>query len=57
MECEVFLEYTNMGEGIHLHRNAVAHNGPKVIFTAANVHKQARKSIAHNGLTSFNVYR
>ena len=44
------------GEGIYLHRNAIARNGPKVIFAAANVHK-ASKSTARNGLTSFNVYR
>ena len=44
------------GEGIHLHKNAVAHNGPKVIFAAANVPK-ASNSIAHNGVTSFNVYQ
>ena len=44
------------GEGIHLHRNAVARNGPKVIFAAANVPK-ASNSIARNGVTIFHVYR
>ena len=42
--------------GIDLDRNAIARNGPKVTFAAANVPK-ASNSIAHNGVTSFNVYQ
>ena len=55
-QIEKKLQYKLRRVGIYLHRNAIARNGPKVTFAAANVHK-ASNSVARNGVTSFNVYR